>query len=693
MFNKQIQEARAITFHRYGRKGYSIFNSLKREVRIGVLTVATLSTASVVKAENVQPTQASEREELVDDEQSMAEVTVSGTMAPLTQLQSARIVSVLSREDIQQAGAQSVNDIMKLATGVDVRQRGGFGIQTDISIDGGTFDQITLLLNGVNISNPQTGHLAADFPVSISDIERVEVLEGAASRVYGGTAFGGAINIVTRKDLRSNAEAGLEAGSWGTVQGDGRVAWQYGNLLNRVSGGGGRSDGGTTNSDWKKGNLYYQGTYDDSQMTLDWQFGFSQKSYGANTFYSAAYPNQYERNERYLMSVSGETKGKFHFTPQVYWNRSYDNFELIRNTTTGENFHQTDVYGAKVGGHFNWWGGRTAVGTDIRQEGILSTSLGRDLDAHQYVDAHHGEGAQYTRQDDRTNVAFNLEHNVLLSHWTISAGVMASMNTAVDHKFRFYPGIDIAYRPTTNWKVYASYNRGFRLPSFTELYYKSATHEGNKGLKPEDSQSAQVGVSYMRPGLQATLRGFYHNGKNMIDWVMYTADDVFHSTSFDLDNLGAQAEVKMNFSQLAGHDIWLQNLSLGYTYINQTRHDDKQIFKSNYALEYLRHKFTASLSHRIVSKLSAFWNVRWQDRMGSYVVYETNVETGKPVATNRLENYHPYATLDLKLQWTADKYELYVQGNNLTDHQYYDLGNIPQPGLSILAGARVKINW
>ncbi|MCQ2222281.1 MAG: TonB-dependent receptor, partial [Bacteroidaceae bacterium] len=228
---------------------------------------------------------------------------------------------------------------------------------------------------------------------------------------------------------------------------------------------------------------------------------------------------------------------------------------------------------------------------------------------------------------------------------------------------------------------------------FTELYYKSATHEGNKGLKPEDSQSAQVGVSYMRPGLQATLRGFYHNGKNMIDWVMYTSDDVFHSTSFDLDNLGAQAEVKMNFSQLTGRNTWMQNLSLGYTYINQTRHDDQQIFKSNYALEYLRHKFTASLSHRIVSKLSAFWNVRWQDRMGSYVVYETNVETGKPVATNRLENYHPYATLDLKLQWTADKYDLYVQGNNLTDHRYYDLGNIPQPGLSILAGARVKIDW
>lgn len=102
-------------------------------------------------------------------------------------------------------------------------------------------------------------------------------------------------------------------------------------------------------------------------MTLDWQFGFSKKSYGANTFYSAAYPDQYERNERYLISVQGETKGKFHFTPQVYWNRTYDNFQLVRGKQFGENFHQADVYGIKAGGYFNWWGGKTALGAELRQ--------------------------------------------------------------------------------------------------------------------------------------------------------------------------------------------------------------------------------------------------------------------------------------------------------------------------------------
>ena len=695
MYNKKIQKPEVITWRRFAGHGYSAFASLHRQVRIGVLSVATLAVAAKAEARLSSAPAIDAEEEQTEEAKSIDEVTVSGTMAPLTQLQSARIVSVLQRQDIEQAGVQSINDLFKLVTGVDVRQRGGFGIQTDISIDGGIFDQITILLNGVNISNPHTGHLAADFPVSVSDIERIEVLEGAASRIYGGQSFGGAINIVTRKEEHTTIEAGAQGGSYGTFDADARVGLTLGHTSHRLSGGGGRSDGGTLNSDWHKGQLYYQGDFNNQKLTLDWQFGFSKKSYGANTFYSAAYPDQYERNERYLVSVKGETKGKFHFTPQVYWNRTYDNFELVRGTTFGENFHQADVYGIKAGGYFNWWGGKTALGAELRQEGILSTNLGRDLAPEQYVDARHGGEAQYTRQDDRTSISYNLEHNILLSRWTISAGVMANMTTSVDHKYRFYPGVDISYRPAAGWKLYASYNKGFRLPSFTELYYKSPTHDGNQGLKPEHNRSLQVGVQYATSGFQGTLRGFYHRGNQMIDWVMYTADDTYHSAAFDLDNMGVQAEGRLSFPELFHKNTWVRNLSVGYTYIHQKRHDDVQIYKSNYAMEYLRHKFVASLHHRIWDRLSATWSVRWQDRMGSYVQYSgTYVDTAtgylRGQTTGELVSYSPYATLDLKLQWTADHYQVFVQGTNITNHKYYDLGNVQQPGIWVMAGVRVK---
>ena len=697
MYKHKLNEARPLTFKRYGRKGYSIFNSLSREVRIGVLSVATLATANIQKVEAMQPEVTVQTAVEDEDGKSLGEVTVNGALAPLTQLQSARIVSVLSREDIQQAGVQSVNDLMKLATGVDVRQRGGFGIQTDISIDGGTYEQVTILLNGVNISNPHTGHLAADFPVSISDIERIEVLEGAASRVYGGQAFGGAINIVTHRDQQSNLSVGAEGGSHGTFQADGRVAWvlPMGNgasgmpnaartLSQRLSGGGGRSDGGTLNDAWSKGQLYYQGDLTTSAFDLNWQFGFSRKEYGANTFYSGMSNDQWEQNERYLISVGGETKGRLHLKPLVYWNRTYDNYQWHKGTPN--NSHQADVYGASLGAWFNWAAGRTAMSADLRNEGILSSSLGKNMDAVDYIWAH-GAEKQYTKQATRTNISYNLEHNILLEHWTLSAGLLANMNSSVGHRFRFYPGIDIAWRPDSHWKVYLSYNKGFRLPSYTDLYYNSPDITGNSQLKPEENRSLSLGTQYRLPGLQLTLRGFYNHGRNMIDYVKAQFGDAAHADNFNLDALGAQAEARLQFRQLLDKDIWLNNLTVGYTYMHQDREGKYAIFTSLYADDYLRHKLTAMLNHRIFSKLSATWSVRYQQRMGSYQVYDGLT------ATNQLEDYKPYTTLDLKLQWTDPRYDLYVQGTNLTNRRYADLGNIPQPGIWIMAGARWKMNF
>ena len=564
-----------ITWKQFANKGYSAFASLHRQVRIGVLSVATLGVAAAAQAQRQSSPIVTVEEEKIIDEEELAEVTVSGTMAPLTQLQSARIVSVLSRQDIEQAAVQSINDLFKLVTGVDVRQRGGFGIQTDISIDGGTL-----------------------------------------------------------------------------------------------------------NSSWRKGQLFYQGDYENDALKLDWQFGFSKKSYGANTFYSANYPDQYERNQRLMTSISAETKGRFHFTPQVFWNRSWDNFELVHNSTFGENFHRTDVFGLKAGGHIDWQLGKTAVSALLRHENILSTNLGCNRQP---------EGDFYAWNDNRTTVSFSLEHNILLRHWTISAGLMASMTSAIDHRFRFYPGVDVAYRPTSSWKLLFSYNKGFRLPTFTELYYKSPTHEGNRDLKAEHNHSFSLGAEHRWSGAVASVRGFYHRGTQMIDWVMYAPDDIFHTASFDLDNVGVQVQGKLSFPDLFGHDTWVRSLSMGYTYIHQTKHDAEGVVKSNMAMEYLRHKAVASFTHRIARVKSSnhkwlngicelTWDFRWQERVGSYM------------SGGELVPYHPYAMLDAKLQWKAPRYQVFVQATNITNHCYYDLGSVPQPGIWVMAGAKVKLN-
>ena len=700
-------------FHRFCRKGYAAFASLHREVRIGVLSISMLASVNLPKVEAAQATStASSDSTSVASDEELSEVTVAGALSPLTALQSARIVGVINRQQIETAAVQTVNDLLKLAVGVDVRQRGGFGIQTDISINGCTFDQIILLLNGVNISSPHTGHLAADFPVSLSDIERIEILEGAASRVYGASAFGGAINIVTKDPIRPtpdpsrdggeasgmqrgggekniSVEGAIQGGSYSTHGADARVSYRQ--ALPSLTGGVGggsvgagylRSDGATMNSDFQRGTLFFRGELDAADFRINAQAGYSQKSYGANTFYSAAYPNQYERNRRIITSLGAETKGRILLRPEVYWNRLYDHFQLIRGTTTGENFHRTDVYGTRITADIRWAAGRTAIGGEVREEGIYSTSLGLPITST----SHHIAGEDelyYTRHDVRTNLSFNAEHTILLPHFTASVGVLANKNSRFDDAFRFYPGIDLAFTPNSTWRFFASYNKGFRLPTFTDLYYKSPTHEGNQNMHAEESHSVQLGTTFRKPWFDATLKAFYHRGKNMIDWIMYSAEDVFHSANFDLDNLGFSAQTHFRFSVF--------NLQLAYAYIHQKRHDDTYIYKSNYAMEYLRHKVVASLDHPIFSlpskgALRASWTLRWQDRMGSYILYEDAQSTGQLVP------YNPYATLDLRLRWTARHYELWAEATNLLNHRYYDLGNIPQPGIVVLAGIRVNFN-
>ena len=132
---------------------------------------------------------------------------VTGSRVPLTLRETARQVTIITRDEIQKIGAHSVNDLLKYIAPVDVRQRGAFGIQTDLSIRGGTFDQLTLLLNGINISNPQTGHLSMDLPVAVDQIERIELLQGPAARVYGTSAFSGVINIITKQSTKMERTA------------------------------------------------------------------------------------------------------------------------------------------------------------------------------------------------------------------------------------------------------------------------------------------------------------------------------------------------------------------------------------------------------------------------------------------------------------------------------------------------------
>ena len=668
MYKPLFNQRKALRFRQFKRKGYALFACLGRVVIIGVLSVATLTSASAA-TDNSNTTDETGDPQKIDKETTLDDVEVTGSCAPLALGQAVRMVTVLSREEIQAAPVQSINDLLKIAVGVDVRQRGPIGAQTDISIRGGTSEQITILLNGINICDPQTGHNAFDLPCDISDIERIEVLEGPAGRVYGTSSLVGAINIVTR-DVRSKmAEVRVEGGSFGYLSAAGRIALGLHSLSSNYtrSDGYSRSKAGSLNSDYSGGKVFYQGGYQCEGLLLNWSGGLSVKGFGSNTFYSAKFDEQYERTTKIYTALQGDlTIGKLHVRPAIYWNRSYDRFELIRGSEERVpfNYHRSDVFGINLNTYFDWQLGRTAMGAEFRNEDIVSTNLGEPLS---------DPFSHYKVGLNRSNLSFHLEHNILLKRFTLSAGFIAIKNTWNQMPFKLYPGIDASYRIGDHWKVYASYNSSLRMPSFTELYYSVGGHKADKYLKPEELHAVEGGVKYSNHWLTAQTSIFHHHARNMIDWVMDTRDPdaVWQSVNHTrVNTTGVETNATLTANRYT--------LNLAYCYLHQNK-DEQDFLQSQYSLEYLRHKVTASLRWSITDYLRLSISYRWQDRMGSYTTVDGEVR-----------DYHPYSVVDARLDWHQDSYNVYLEGNNLTGHHYVDYGNVPQPGCWITAGYAKK---
>jgi len=680
-----------MVFRHFSRKGYALFAVLGREVLVGVLSVATLSHAKADGA-GVLPVVDNDTTTQSDRELTLDEVSVTGSRAPMASQQAARIVTVLERDEIQRAPVQSVNDLLKYAAGVDVRQRGPVGAQTDVSLRGGNYEQIAILLNGINICDPQTGHNAFDIPADITEIERIEVLEGPAGRVFGTSSMLGAINIVTRPASHSSLSAHAEGGSYGYAGGGGRVNVRAGKWNNQVSGSYTRSDGysrskaGRLNADYSGGKAFYQGNYRDDDVAVKWHAGLSSRNYGSNTFYGVSSDDQFEHTFKSYTAIQAENAhGRLHFKPALYWNHAQDRFEYFRgrggSDKSGFNYHRQDIFGLSLDSYFDWAAGRTAAGAEIRSEDLISSNLGEPLAKPHPIG---GTGRDYTLGINRTNVSFMLEHNIILDNLTLSAGFVAIKNSWNQEPMKVYPGIDASCRLADGLRLYASWNTSLRMPSVTELYLTKDGHKADKYLKPEELSSVEGGLKYQRDGVRAKANVYYNHITNLIDWVRRTADGPdapYESVNFSKVNaIGAEAELSLALLTLLPSQRVLKDFSVSYSYLSQDVRAEEGI-QSKYTLEYLRHKLTASLSLCLGRSLGLSLYYRWQDRMGSYT------DTSGAVA-----DYTPYGVLDGRLQWTRQKYKIYVEANNIFDTSYVDYGCIPQPGTWLMAGAAVNIN-
>ena len=673
------RDQKVLHFNRWSRKRYSVFNTIKRVVLISVLIVNYFSSVPVSGKVIVQDTLE------IKTQYDLDEIEVKAQRSPALFSQVARIISVIDRKEIETCPAQSVQDLLEYVAGVDIRQRGPEGVQADLNIRGGTFDQTLVLLNGINITDPQTGHHNLNIPVSLNQIERIEILEGPAARIYGPNAFSGAVNIVTRQSNSNSVGLAFSGGNFGFFDGELSGSVVTGKLLHSISLNKKRSNGYIENTDFNISSLFYSNQLTTSGGKFSFQIGLSGKDFGANSFYTPKYPNQYEEIKTLVSSVKWESASIFHFTPVIYWRRNQDKFELFRENPpawyTTHNYHLTNTYGINMNSWVQSVFGKSSFGIEFRSENILSNVLGEKLEVPVDVP---GEDALFTKSKTRNTFSGFLEHVYYSDNWILSGGLLINHISEKYPVFNVFPGLDISYKISSSLKLFTSFNTSLRMPTFTDLYYSGPTNVGNPDLNPEKSATFEVGGKINYDFIQGYIVGFYRKGTDIIDWVKSSESEKWQAQNLTrLKSPGGEIQVQFNLKKRFGRNFPNQ---VSFNYLFNTMNKEDMDYISYYVLDNLKHKIVTSLNQTLFKNLTIDVKILFQNRDGTYTVFE-NGNWGTET------KYKPFWILDAKTSYNWRNLLFFISATNVFDNNYVDIGNITQPGRWAKIGISYQLNF
>ena len=573
-----------------------------------------------------------------------------------------RNIYILDKGQIDHLPVQSVNELLGYITGVDVRQRGPWGSQTDISIDGGTFEQTTILVNGVKMNDPQTGHNSRNLPISVKSIERIEVLRGSAARIYGVNSLTGAINIVTIKPDKTGIEVQLDGGSnfkdneenpdkiytSKGIQLAGSYATDKQNHL--LAGSIQSGSGHRYNTAFKNHKLFYQGNLDINPYNrVSVMAGYVYNNFGANGFYAA--PIDKESLEiiqtgMATISYKSQLTDKLSLEPRINYRYNYDDYRFYRqDLSKSRNQHYTHVVSPEVNINYRTAYGDFGLGAEARFDKINSSNVG-----------------DHTRNNAGLYAEFRTEE---IKNFQINAGAYVNYNSAFG--WRVYPGLDLGYNLTETFKIYINSGTGQRIPSLTDLYYDTPGNIGNEALEPENAWYIEGGLKYNTGKLWMNASYFHRKIDDFIDWVRSDEQQPWRSENF-LSNTVNGLTVSADY-HLSENNGWNLLTGLSYTYLNASLDQKEQNnFISKYALESLRHQLIA----KVIASYRGF-NItvteRFQERL----------------------NYKSYFLTDMRLAYQYKNYGIFTNATNLFDTQYIEVAAAPMPGRWFSLGLRVGI--
>nr|WP_295865584.1 TonB-dependent receptor [uncultured Chitinophaga sp.] len=572
-----------------------------------------------------------------------------------------RNITIISRKQIDALAVTSINEVLAFVPGLDVRQRGPGGVQADIGIDGGTFDQTLVLLNGIKITDPQTGHNMMNLPVDLNDVDHIEVLRGAAARVYGINALNGAINIITRqpketgavvranvgssfkKDEKNKLYSGYGIGATGTLM--------TGNAGQSLSLSANSGNGYRYNTAYDNYRAFYQGAFQPAaKHDIRALAGFVKNSYGANGFYAAPGDKESEESVKtFLAAVSDKIQltKSWEMTPRVSYRYTEDNYLYVKQNKAGANLHDNNIVDVELNNRFETAIGSFGAGAEARYEAINSNNLG----IH-----------------ERTNIGIYGEYKSKADkRFSFSVGGYLNYNSA--YGWQFFPGADAGFNLTSDLKLYANIGTAQRLPTYTDLYYKSPAILGNANLGVEKATYMEAGIRKYSGKFSYSGSVFYRQISDFIDYVKDSLPQPWQPQNFQ------RADTK-GFSLQTGYATTFASgvfssfaANAGYNYLSPSfKGDDNSKKISRYVIESLRHQLTAGVRASLLQHWMVSATARYNMRI----------------------NYKDYTVVDARIAYQQRRFQVYADANNLLDVTYVEAGAVPMPGRWVTLGGSVK---
>jgi vitamin B12 transporter len=583
-------------------------------------------------------------------------LVVTASRVPSTFGDVNRSLMVIDREAITRLPVSGIADLLEYVAGVDVRQRGVYDVQSDVSIRGGSFEQTLVMIDGVRMSEPQTGHHNMDLPVTLDEIDRIEILRGPGSHMFGPNAFAGVINVITRRDTLMGVRGHLGAGDFSTYDASGSGNARLGPIASRLSIQKSISNGYHDYTDF---DVFKAGWV--NHLSLPFGSGstglrYVDKDFGAFGFYSPTRPIEHEATKTALAHADFTwEQGWLQLTPRLYSRWHQDTFWMqLTDTTSSANRHNTASYGGELQAKLSPFpqAGTTVIMAEAGQEIITSTNLGDHA---------------------RNHGGFCIEHRARIGRFSFTPGAFLSYNT--HWGFTGWPGIDAGFDVASWCKVFASAGQSFRVPTYTELFYNRLAPSvsaggllGNPDLRPEKATTVEAGTHLWQHWWDTRLSVFYRDGRDLIDWAQDPADGIWKSGNVDQVAVQGLETALAFYPSKIFTRFPVERIDASYTFTDAQRPSPGYV--SRYVFEYLKNQATGSITMDYFKYFKHSIIVRYQERV----------------------NDIPHTLVDTRLRFFFHDISLYAEAVNVFDVEYRDISSVPLPGRWIRGGVNFEIN-